>query len=456
MLPSIRRVLAQFKERWSEGIAGDEELKELCRSAGMEWRETLLNPLTTIRLFFLQILHGNLSIEKLPHLSGLSFVASAYCQARQRVPLEVFQRLLARVMEQLLLVSPLASADRWHGHRVFLLDGTGCSLPDTPALQKHYGQPPNQKRGCGFPGAYGLALMHFGSGLIQRLVMGPINGSELPLTPLVHPELQKGDVVVGDAMYGHFVQLALLAVRGAHGLFRVPATRIMDFTPGRPHVLPEGMMRRWYPGRPRSRWCRQIGPLDQIVMWFRPYARPKWMSAEQWASLPELLIVRELRYTISRPGFRPRKVTLVTTLLDERRYSTQDLADLYQQRWSIEINFRHLKITLGMDQLHCQTVEGVQKEMAMFCLVYNLVRLVMGLAAQVQHVPIERISFSNALAWLTHAPHLHDDPHLTVNPLRSPRLEPRVLKRRKKNFPYLAKPRDTLRKAMLRRHLRLS
>jgi hypothetical protein len=456
MLPSIRRVLAQFKDQWSAGIASDEELGQLCRGAGMQWRQTLLNPLTTLRLFFLQILHGNLAIEKLPHLSGLSFAASAYCQARQRLPLEIFQRLLARVTKQLLLASPLASADRWHGHRVFLLDGTGCSLPDTPALQKHFGQPTSQQRGCGFPVAYGLALMHFGSGLIQGLVMGPVHGSEPPLTPHLHPALQPGDVVVGDAIYGNFVQLALLALRGVHGLFRVSATRIMDFTPDRPHVFPEGMLRRLHPGAPRSRWCRQLGPLDQIVQWFRPSGRPKWMTPEQWASLPELLTVRELRYRIARPGFRPREITLVTTLLDERRYSAQQLADLYQQRWSIEINFRHLKITLGMDQLHCQTVAGVQKEMAMFCLVYNLVRLVMGLAAQGQRVPIERISFSNALAWLIHTPRLDHDPHLTVNPIRPPRFEPRVIKRRKKQFPYLNRPRSTLRKALLHRYLRLT
>lgn len=454
MLPSIRRVLAQFKTEWSEGLAGDEELKQLCRACGMQWRETLLNPLTTIRLFFLQILHGNLSIEKLPVLSGLSFAASAYCQARQRVPLEVFQRLLTCVTEQLSWTSPLASADRWRGHRVFLMDGTGCSLPDTPALQKHYGQPSSQQRGCGFPVAYGLALMHFGSGLIQRLVMGPVHSSEPPLTPLLHPELRRGDVVVGDAAFGHFVQLALLASRGVYGVFRVPATRIIDFTPGRPHLLPEGKLRHLTPGLPRSRWWRQLGPLDQIVDWFRPYERPAWMSAELWNSLPELLTVRELRYTISRPGFRPREITLVTTLLDER-YSTQDLADLYQQRWSIEINFRHLKITLGMDQLHCQTVEGVQKEMAMFCLVYNLVRLVMGLAAKAQRVPIDRISFSNALCWLMHARDLNHDPSLTINPLRPPRFEPRVLKRRKKNYPYLNKPRRILRNAILRKYLRL-
>jgi hypothetical protein len=238
-------------------------------------------------------------------------------------------------------------------------------------------------------------------------------------------------------------------------LFRVSATRIIDFTPQRPHVLPAGEMRRHHPGWPRSRWWRQIGPQDQIVDWFRPDSRPTWMSPAVWDSLPELLTVRELRYQVSRPGFRPCEITLVTTLLDEQHYSTQDLADLYQHRWSIETNFRHLKITLGMDRLHCQTVEGVQKEMAMFCLVYNLVRLVMGLAAQVQHVPIERISFSAALCWLTFVGDLDADPRLTVNPLRPLRWEPRVLKRRQKRFPLLQVPRQKLRNAIRRRYLRL-
>jgi len=112
----------------------------------------------------------------------------------------------------------------------------------------------------------------------------------------------------------------------------------------------------------------------------------------------KVLRLRELRYRVARPGYRVREITLVTTLLDAQRYPLEAIAELYHQRWTIETNFRHLKITLGMDRLHCQTVLGVQKEMAMFCLVYNLVRLAMGLAAQAQHVPLERMSFKAALA----------------------------------------------------------
>jgi hypothetical protein len=76
---------------------------------------------------------------------------------------------------------------------------------------------------------------------------------------------------------------------------------------------------------------------------------------------------------------------------------------LYGQRWQIETNFRHLKQTLRMDVLRCQTIEGVRKELTMYALVYNLVRLVMCEAASHQGVPVERISFVDAVRWLAEA-----------------------------------------------------
>jgi len=141
-----------------------------------------------------------------------------------------------------------------------------------------------------------------------------------------------------------------------------------------------------------------------------------------------------------------------------RRYPEElpALAELYHQRWTIETNFRHLKITLGMDQLHCQTVAGVQKEMAMFCLVYNLVRLTMGLAAQAQRVPIERISFKDALRWLLTAGDRDQRLCLIVNPYRPWRFEPRVRKRRPKKYPLLHQPRRKLRNSLIQNQLGLN
>jgi|SRR5262245_20903974 len=445
MLPNLCRVLAQFKVQGAKKLGSDEELTQLCRELGMTWRKRLLTPIVTLRVFFLQILHGNVGFDALPHLAGFSFSGSAYCAARQRLPLELLQRLLSHVTRQLLLAGPLANADRWLGHRVFIADATGFSLPDTPPLQKHFGQAPNQKPGCGFPVAFCLLLMHYGSGVIQRLVAAPLRTNEVSLLPLTHRELAEGDIVVGDSSFGNFVQLALLAERGVWGLFRLARRRVVDFTPHRPHVPPG----KHCPSAPHSRWRQQLGQLDQIVDWYKPPHCPPWMTPAQWERLPEVLTVRELRYRITRCGFRVREVTLVTTLLDAQRYALAALADLYRQRWTIETNIRHLKITLKMDALHSQTVEGVHKELLMFCLVYNLVRLVMAQAAQAQHVPITHISFLDALRWLLYTADPTPPQRLITLYLRPQRHEPRVVKRRSKHYPLLTRPRTELRNSLL-------
>ncbi|MFL5244373.1 MAG: transposase, partial [Gemmataceae bacterium] len=167
--------------------------------------------------------------------------------------------------------------------------------------------------------------------------------------------------------------------------------------------------------------------------------------------LPETLLLRELRFFTPQRGHRTRVITLVTTLLDPIAYPATALAKLYLGRWQIEVNFRHLKTTMGLEVLHCKTVAGVLKEMYMFAITYNLVRLVMLEASRRQKVPLDRIGFIDALRWLRDA---KTDTHLTalvVNPARPDRLEPRVLKRRMKEYDLMKKPRQELRKALLRK-----
>jgi len=159
------------------------------------------------------------------------------------------------------------------------------------------------------------------------------------------------------------------------------------------------------------------------------------MDDATFATLPETLLVRELRFLTPQRGHRTKVITLVTTLLDPDAYPAAELAELYLSRWQIEVNFRHLKTTMGMEVLHCQTVADVLKELYMFALAYNLVRLVMLEAARKQHVPLDRISFVDALRWLRDAgPDTALTP-LVTNPSRPDRLEPRVLKRRMKEYP---------------------
>jgi hypothetical protein len=420
-------------------------LRPLCRDCGHRWRERVLDPVTTIHLFVLQVLHGNTAGAHLPHLSGIAFTDSAYCEARSRLPLAVLQALLRRLVET---CRPLTdSTGLWRGHRTWLVDGTGVSRPDTPDLQPAFGQPTNQAAGCGFPGARVLALFHAGTGLLQRLIIAPLCSHEMSRVSLLHPELRVGDVLVGDRAFGTFAHLALLAGRGLHGVFRMSQRRVVDFTPDRPQPP------RWntpkLTGRARSRWVRTLGPTDQVVAWYKPYVRPVWMTAEEFTVLPVTVAVREYQYEVARRGFRVRTITLVTTLLDAEAYPAEELAALYLRRREVETDFAHLKTTLGMDVLHCRTEAGVLKELTTFAIVYNLVRLVMLEASRRQGVPLERISFVDALRWLSCSPPGTPLPELVVNPYRPGRVEPRCKKRRAKKHPYMIRPRRVLRQRLL-------
>ena len=138
---------------------------------GYPWRARLLDPVTTVHLFLLQILHGNTAWSHLPHLAAQRFTAAAFCQARIRLPLVVWQRLLRRtatVCEQ-----TTHDEGRWRGHRTCLLDGSSFSMPDTPELQEYGGQPSGQRPGCGFPVAHLLALLHAGTGFLLEVLAAP-------------------------------------------------------------------------------------------------------------------------------------------------------------------------------------------------------------------------------------------------------------------------------------------
>jgi len=189
------------------------------------------------------------------------------------------------------------------------------------------------------------------------------------------------------------------------------------------------------------------------VEYVKPKERPAWLTEEQYAQLPETLVVREVRYTITDRKRRTRVITLVTTLLDPERYPAKELAKLYGLRWTVETNLRHLKQTLNLDVLRCRTVDGVLKELAMLVLIYNLVRRVIWEAARRQEVAADRISFIDAWRWLRHAQLGDELPDLVVNPERPGRAEPRVRKRRPKQFPLMKRPRAQLRKEMFRQRV---
>jgi IS4 transposase len=399
-----------------------------------------------VHLFALQILHGNTACSQVPRLGAVDCSGEAYCQARQRLPLKLL-RYLVRALSQFLSARGTLDDGRWHGHRTFLVDGSSISMPDTPVLQKAFGQPGVQKPGCGFPVMHLLALFHASTGFLLNLLAAPLRTHDMSRMSQVHPDLDEGDVLVGDRALCSFAHFALLAARQVFGVFRLHQKQLVDFRPQR-RAASSRSRKQGVKGLPTSRWLQRLGRRDQLVEYRKPRQRPTWLTAEEYAALPGTLRLRELRYTIATPGRRTRLITIATTLLDPQRYPAADVAALYGQRWQIETNFRHLKQTLRMDVLRCQTVDGVHKELMMYALVYNLIRQVMLEAAQRQQVPVERLSFIDAVRWLADAIHGPRQLKLRLVPHRTGRLEPRAVKRRPKEYDRLNVPRQILRQRL--------
>ncbi len=445
MLAILAKTIARFKQSWGQEL-DDEAILVAMREAGHVWRDRDLNPVTTVRMFLMQILFGNVACDYVPRLAGKNVSGPAYCLARGRLPVEALQTLLTRCTSA--MAAAVRDTGRWLGHRLFVMDGSSFSMPDTDELREHFGQSGGQADGCGFPTAHWLALVHFGSGLFQKVISAPLRTHDMSGVDQLHPELQAGDVVLGDRALCSFPHLALLVSRSLHAVLRMHQRVIVDFTRGRAYAQPGRGKSENRKGLPRSRQIRKIGPLDQIVEWFRPVDCPVWLSAESFAALPEVLQVRELQYQVARPGFRVKTVTLVTTLLDPKIYTAEKLAEAYGLRWTIETSFGHIKTTMKMDVLRCQTVRGILKELTMFLLVYNLVRMTMVEAAEQQGVPVDRISFVDTLRWLATTQHPDILPTLNLVPLRSGRYEPRCRKRRPKQYPLMQKPRAVLKQLL--------
>jgi hypothetical protein len=435
---TIVEAVTAVKERGGQ-LPTPQLVFELCCTLGHRWRRGPLDPFNTIIVFLIQILHGNTACAHACLLSGLGVTDSAYCQARRRLPLRLFATLFARLVDDLLRFT--AGASSWRGHRVFLLDGSSFSMPDTPALQKHFGQPSGQKKGCGFPMSHLMALCDLGTGLVIDLIASPLYSGDLTKGVRTHRLLREGDVVLGDRVFGTWGYMALVLQHNLHAVARAHQRLKLNFNP----------RQRWHE---RGTYCRlyKLGRDDQVIEWFKPPRRPKWMSLAVYERLSPSIVVRAIRYTIRRKGFRTKHVTLLTTLTDHARYPADELAALYRRRWEIETNFRDLKETMGMKTLRCRTVDGVLKEMYTYAIAYNLVRMACVKAGTRQGVDARRISFIDALRSLQQVLVLRcagePPPRLMVNPHRPGRAEPRLVKRRPPQRRYLTIPRVEARKRL--------
>jgi DDE family transposase len=408
-------------------------------------RERMFPPTATLSMFLAQGLAADRSCQKVVDDLAIKRLATgmapcsthtgAYCRARLRLPKEMVSKLACGVGQW--VTAHALGTWHWRGRPIRLVDGTTITMPDTPANQAAYPQPRSQKPGLGFPLCRMVGVLCGGTGVVLNAATGPCRGKgsdEQSLLRSILDTLQQGDVLLGDALYATYFLLLALRERGVDAVFEQHGSRrrTTDFRRG-----------------------QRLGQRDHLIMLQRPVIKPAWMSQEAYEQAPENITVRELR-TAGK--------TLVTTLLCPKQTSKDALKTLYRTRWHVELDLRNIKTTLGMDLLSCQTPAMAIKEIWVYLLAYNLIRLLMAQAALLAHRLPRQLSFKHTvqiwIAWSHHAGGIcHEDKIHGVFVLiaqqqvgnRPGRSECRAVKRRPKAYPLLNQPR-ALARAYVQQH----
>jgi hypothetical protein len=410
-----------------QALVTTEQILHIADELGHTWRQRKLNPATIIYAWLLQIL-AQVALEGLRHVAQIPASAAAFCKAKQRLPLQLLQKLVTLSAQ-----TPDAAPWLWKTFTLCLVDGTSLTTPDTEELDRHFGKARNQQgTSSGYPIPKLLALFDWSTGLLTRVITLPSDRQEYTcLTRLWAVAASMGTkvLVLGDRGLVSFTHMALLLERGLHGCFRLPKGQVVR---GR--------------GRASHQRLQRLGQQDLLVAW-QGRRRPKWMSQTRWQKLglgQRTITLRQIAFRICRPGYRTHWAWIITTLLDPQAYPAQDLVELYGRRWQVEVYFRDLKQTLGMKRLRCRTLLGVQKEILMGVLLYNLLRHVMIQAAFQQGTVPNRISSIDALCWLLWTPPGTPLGRLKVNPVRVRPAPPRRLKETRAKFPQLKGRRQRL------------
>jgi hypothetical protein len=452
-IETLRTQFAQADGLPFADVLPAERVLKALEEEGVNWREVVYTPVVTLWAFLTQVSSPDGSCRAAvarviawlvgQGRRGCSPKTDPYCKARQRLPEAVLKRLARETGRA--LSGDLPSEWLWKNRRVKLADGTTVSMPDTPANQQAYPQATTQKPGLGFPIARLVVVFCLATGAAVDLALGRYQGKKTGENALLRElehALEPGDVLLADRYFAGWFDIAWWRQRGVDVVVRLHQHRRCDLRRG-----------------------RRLGPNDHCTIWAKPQ-RPTWMDEETYRGLPDEQEVREVRVTISQPGFRTRAVVVATTLLDPEAVSAADLAGLYRARWHAELDLRSLKITMGMDVLRCLSPDMVRKEIWAHLLAYNLIRTVMAQAAYENDLLPRDISFKGAqqtvaafadrLIDAADAMELYERCAELLTAIaahrvgdRPDRSEPRARKRRPKHYPYLTKPRCEARKQLL-------
>ena len=361
-----------------------------------------------------------------------------YCRARAKLSLSALQVLVKGSSRR--LEESAASSWLWRGRHAKLVDGFTFTMPDTPENQEAFPQNPVQTPGVGLPIARACAVLSLATGSICDLAIGPYLGKETGESALLRELLDAfdpGDVAVFDRYFCSYMLVAMLSLRGVHVCVRLHQRRRVD-----------------------EACSRRLGPGDDLVTWCRP-DRPAWMSVELYEQIPDTLTLRQVQFDVREPGRRTERLVVVTTLFSPKEHTKADVAELYGFRWNAELDIRVIKQTLNLDHLRCKTPPMVRRELWVTLLAYNLIRGVIATAAVVHEKQPRCLGFTMAcqtvlaswMLWSTGAVRDADAmrslmlTNIAANEVadRPGRIEPRVIKRRRHQYPLMQRPRDVLR-----------
>jgi hypothetical protein len=363
---------------------------------------------------------------------------SAYCQARSKLEQDNLENILMHTAD---ILQRRGRDQGWKDRRVVVVDGTGVSMPDTPANQEIWPQLVNQKPGCGFPQARVCACFCLQTGALLSYRVGNKKSHELPLLRQQWNTFESGDIFLGDKGFCSYYDICQFQQRGVDSVITLARRTPVE----------------------TSSAVAVLGPDDLLIQWPKPaWNKNLSYSKDEWLALPDQLTLRQIKVTVDTPGFRCKTFYLVTTLTGVATYSAAELADLYYQRWDVELFFRDIKTTMGMDILRCRTPAMVEKEIMMHLIAYNTIRLLMVDAAKEAQLAPRRISFKASIQALRQwEPQLNrkglnkQELRRLMSLLRSAiaasvltqrpgRREPRCRKRRPKPFPLLTAPRHQM------------
>jgi len=364
--------------------------------------------------------------------------SGAYCRARQRLSADMLRGQFDQTANHSSRIAETTPG--FAGRRVLVVDGTSLSMPDTEANQEAWPQHGSQKKGCGFPQLNLVGCFHLNTGVMLDFASGHRRCAELNLFRQMRDSFQESDIVLGDRGFSNYADFSLFRSMGVDVVARMHACK--------------------KPGTKANR-VELLGKGDGVYEWKRPHAFARRLSQEEKAKVPCTMHIREIKVSWKIPGHRTRRMTLVTTLLDPIVYPAALIKELYLKRWRVELFFRDLKTTMGIEVLRCESPEMVRKEILMSFIAYNCTRLVMWQAAESAGEDASRVSFKAVLKYIEHLRQElvfanARERRLILRELgnwiagqivlaRPGRREPRVRKRRPKNYQLLTKPRAAMR-----------